>query len=136
MTQTATVRRLVQKGRAELCISRQTMCGHDCASCGGCAAGEAREMLVVANDPVGVRPGDTVVVESSSKTLLGIAAVVYLVPFVLFFLCYFLAAGLGEGIAVVAGLAGFAAGVLVAMAVNRREKRRGDVVFTITSVKE
>ena len=98
---------------------------------------EKREVLVVANDPLGTKTGDTVVVESSTQKLLGIAAVVYLLPLVLFFIGYFLMKnwGMSEGISSVTAVLGFVLGILAAVAFNRREKKKGNVVFTITSVK-
>ena len=76
MTQTAMVRRILPQNRVELSIMRESACGHDCSSCGGCSMSEKREVTVIANDPIGAHPGDSVIVESSSKRLLGIAALV------------------------------------------------------------
>ena len=137
MTQTATVRRVLPNGRAELSIIRESACGHDCSSCGGCSMAEKREVLVVADDPVGAQKGDVVQVESSTKKLLGIAILVYVLPVVLFFLCYFLGKnyGVGDTMADVIAALGFAVGILAAIIYNRREKKKGTVSFTITSIK-
>jgi sigma-E factor negative regulatory protein RseC len=96
-----------------------------------------QEVLVAADDPLGAQKGDTVVVESSSRQLLGIAALVYLLPLVLFFAGYFLggALGWGEAGSVTAAAAGFLLGILAAVLYSRREKKRGDVLFTVTSIK-
>lgn len=50
-----------------------------------------------ARDPVGVHPGDKVVVESSTRAILGVTWLVYMLPVVFFLLGYFLSAGLAEG---------------------------------------
>ena len=51
-----------------------------------------------AKDPVGVRPGQKVVVESATRKILGVVALVYLLPVVGFLLGYFLSEGLAEGV--------------------------------------
>ena len=50
-----------------------------------------------ARDPVGGRPGDKVVVESSTRAILAVTWLVYMLPVVFFLLGYFLSAGLTEG---------------------------------------
>ena len=92
---------------------------------------------MIANDPIGAHPGDSVIVESSSKRLLGIAALVYLLPILLFFFLYFLSGSLGFGEiqADVTAVAGFVLGIVVAVIYNRKEKKKGSVAFTVTSIK-
>ena len=64
-----------------------------------------------ARDPVGVRPGDKVVVESSTRAILAVTWLVYMLPVVFFLLGYFLSAGLTEGwryaVAIVAAAVSF-----------------------------
>ena len=96
MTQIATVKRKLEPGFVEISVPRKSACGHDCEECAGCgmtgAAIQAR-----ASDPIGVETGDKVVVQSETKKLLGVAALVYLLPVIGFLLGYFLSAGLAEG---------------------------------------
>ena len=77
MTQIATVKRKLEPGFVEISVPRKSACGHDCEECAGCgmtgAAIQAR-----ASDPIGVETGDKVVVQSETKKLLGVAALVYL----------------------------------------------------------
>ena len=93
MTQIATVEKILPGGFVEISVPRKSACGHDCEECAGCgmtgAAIHAR-----AKDPVGVRPGQKVVVESATRKILGVVALVYLLPVVGFLLGYFLSAGL------------------------------------------
>ena len=84
MTQIATVEKLLQDGKAEVAVIRQSACSHDCASCPGCGAG-GRVIRTVAVDCVGVHEGDRVVLYSRDGSVLGAAVVVYLLP-LLFFL--------------------------------------------------
>jgi sigma-E factor negative regulatory protein RseC len=51
-------------------------------------------VTAVADNPMDAQVGDTVRVESDSRQVLGLAAALYLVPFVLLFAGYFLATGL------------------------------------------
>ena len=78
MTQTATVKRLVGETRAEIIVWRESACGHNCASCGGCASSGKPQVTVVAENQACAQPGDTVLVESESRKVLGLAVVLYL----------------------------------------------------------
>ena len=138
MEQTARVNRLLPGGRAEIAVKRKSACGHDCSKCGGGCS----EMLVqsevkaVASNPLGAQPGDTVRVESRSGQVLWIAAVVYLLPLLLFFVfCFAGAAATGsENTGLLLGGVGFVAGIAVAVAVNRVVKQRNMTAFSITAV--
>ena len=138
MTQTATVRRLMPQHRVELSIMRQSACGHDCSKCGaGCSMMTPQEVLVVADDPVGVQPGDTVTVESSTGKMMKAAVVVYAIPLVLFFALYFIldALGTGESVSTAGAILGFVLGILGAVFYSRREKKRREIQFTVVGIK-
>ena len=130
MTQIATVEKLLPGGYAEISVPRKTACGHDCEECAGCgmtgAAIHAR-----AKDPVGVRPGQKVVVESATRKILGVVALVYLLPVVGFLLGYFLSEGLLEGwrygIAVAAAVLAF----LPSVAYDRHAKKTEALTYTV-----
>lgn len=49
-----------------------------------------------ARNDIGAQPGDKVVVESSTKKIFGVVALVYVLPVVLFLLGYFLSEGLAR----------------------------------------
>ena len=105
MTQIATVERLLDRDYAVISVPRKSACGHDCEECAGCgvtgAAVEAR-----AANPIGAEPGQKVVVQSDTQKMLGIVAMVYLIPVVLFLACY-----LGTMLLVSPSAAGIAGGV-------------------------
>ncbi|MCI9643265.1 MAG: SoxR reducing system RseC family protein [Oscillibacter sp.] len=132
MTQIATVERILDPGHAEISVPRKSACGHDCEECAGCgvtgAAVHAR-----ARNPIGAAPGQKVVVESSTKKMLRIVALVYLIPVVLFFLGYFAAMAATASVAVqyTAAAAGFVLGILGAIGYDRRLRSRGGLSFTI-----
>lgn len=131
MTQIATVERLLDGDYAVISVPRKSACGHDCEECAGCgvtgAAVEAR-----AANPIGAEPGQKVVVQSDTQKMLGIVAMVYLIPVVLFLACY-----LGTMLLVspsaagIAGGVGFAAGIGIAVLYDRRLRRQGGLRFTI-----
>ena len=86
MTQIATVTALPDAGgdEVELTIARQTACGHSCDGCGRCA-GKAPDLVIRASSEIPLTLGDQVEVYSDNKVL-GIAALVYGLPVVLFLL--------------------------------------------------
>ena len=140
MTQVATVKSIKQNGMAQVQIRRLTACGHDCSKCNGCTQVITGETVVMAQNQKSAAVGDLVLVESQSSAVLGAAAMVYLLPFALLFLGYFLAAavtGLMEGtVPALSGLAGFALGLLGAVAWDRREKKRRNVQFRIVDIRQ
>ena len=132
MTQIATVERILDSGHAEISVPRKSACGHDCEECAGCGVTGAAVHAKALN-PIGALPGQKVVVESSTKKMLRIVALVYLIPVALFFLGY-LAAMVHAGHVPHQSLtaaAGFLLGVLGAVAYDRRLRARGGLSFTI-----
>ena len=124
MTQIATVERLLDSGFAEISVPRKSACGHDCEECAGCgmtgAAIKAR-----AKNGVGAQPGDKVVVESSTKKLFGVIALVYVLPVIFFLLGYFLTEGLTESwryaIAIAAAVVSFLPSIFYDRYARRKE---------------
>ncbi len=132
MVQKAVVKKILDRHHAEIEVQRQSACGHDCAKCGGCGAPTERIQAVAINH-VQAGVGDIVTVEGSSKQILGMAALVYAMPLVLFFVFYGICAAmhLAEGISILIGAVGFALGILVAIRRNHQMKKSGEIVFTI-----
>ncbi|MEY8386299.1 SoxR reducing system RseC family protein [Oscillospiraceae bacterium 38-13] len=132
MTQIATVERILDSGHAEISVPRKSACGHDCEECAGCGVTGAAVHARAAN-PIGAVPGQKVVVESSTRKMLRIVALVYLIPVALFFAGYLGALVLTASVAAqyTAALAGFALGILGAVAYDRRLRARGGLSFTI-----
>ena len=125
MEQTVRVRRILDGGMAEVAAVRQSACSGDCHQCSGCGA--AKETLIfTAVDTIGVKAGDLVTVQSQSAPVLGAAAVLYLLPLVLFLLGYFLGSVLG-------GCLGFALGILLAVVYDRTVEKKRKPVYTITA---
>ncbi len=142
MRQTATVTKIQPGGMAQVQVRRLTACGHDCSECSGnCTQVITGETVVMAKNPLGAALGDVVTVETRTSQILSAAAVVYLLPFGLFFLLYFAASAFlaqpdGGTIPIVVGLLGFVLGILAAVWKDRREKRQKSVHFHIIEIKE
>lgn len=131
MTQIATVEKLLRGNRAEISVPRKSACGHDCEECAGCGVSGA-SVRAVADNPVGAQIGQKVVVESSNRRLYGVMLLVYAVPLVLFLLGYFCSYSVAEGLRYTIAIAGFCIGIALAVLYDRRVKRSGGLVFTIT----
>lgn len=135
MVQKAVVKKLLDGKTVEIEVQRQSACGHDCSKCGGCGAPLERIQAVAVN-AVGARVGDIVTIEGESGEIIKTAAIVYMIPLILFF-AFFAAAsllGAGEGIAGVAGGVGFVVGMLGAIWHNKMVKKRGEIPFTIVKI--
>lgn len=132
MTQIATVEKILASGLAEVAVPRQSACAHECSECAGCGSTGA-VVHARAQNPIGAQPGQKVVVESSTKKLLGIAGLVYLVPLALFLLGYGIgaAAGWNGGMRYLPAAAGFGIGVALALIYDRKIRKQGGVTFTI-----
>lgn len=131
MTQIATVERLLAGDYAVISVPRKTACGHDCEECAGCGVTGAAVQAKAAN-PIGAKPGQKVVVQSDTQKMLGIVALVYLTPVVLFLVGYFATIAVASApIRYLAGGIGFVLGILIAVAYDRRLRSQGGLRFTI-----
>jgi len=132
MTQIATVEKILDSQHAIISVPRKSACGHDCEECAGCGiSGTAIRARAI--NAVGAKIGQKVVVESSTEKMLGIVALVYLTPIVLFFIGYITMLLLNFSVPVqytVAGI-GFVLGILCAVWYDRRLRDRGGLSFTI-----
>lgn len=137
MTQTAVVTQL-EGNKARVEVKRVSACAHNCEQCGGGCSEltKSAPVSVLAKNPLGAKPGDKVVVASDTGSILGAAALVYLLPFALFFLGYFAAqaAGWGEGARIGTGGLCFGAALAAAILTDRHIKRRGRELFSIVEI--
>ena len=117
MTQIATVEQILNPQYAIVSVPRKSACGHDCEECAGCGVTGAAVRAKAAN-PIGAAPGQKVVVQSDTKKMLRIVALVYLTPVVLFLAGYLLTALLGASVGVqyFTAAVGFFAGIVAAVA--------------------
>lgn len=131
MIQIATVEKILNDTYAEISVPRKSACGHDCEECAGCGV-SGMSVSARAKNPIQAQPGQKVVVESSTKKMLGIISLVYLVPIVLFLLGYFAAGALAVvRLRYLIAFLGFAVGIVLAILYDRHIHKRGGLVFTI-----
>ena len=124
MTQLATVEQRLEGDRVRIAVARQSACGHNCESC----AGAGQVVRAIAHDPLGVSPGDRVLVYSDDRPVLQAAALVYLTPILTFFLSYSLSARLGSlPLRALITLCGTALGVVPALLLDRRSQIRFEI---------
>ncbi len=119
-------------GTAKVLCVRQSACSGDCHKCSGCGAAPQSLILTVQN-PLGAVPGQIVTVSARTGPVLAAAAVLYLVPLVMFFAGYLAGALLSLPGALVGGIA-FGLSVAFVVLYDRRVMRKKQTVYTITSL--
>ena len=129
MKQLVRVRHVHEDGSATVIHVRESACSGDCHKCSGCGA--AKEAIVLdAQNPIGAKPGDLVTVESETGPVLKAAAVMYMLPMVLFFAGYALGAVWQQGPLV--GCLAFVASIGLAVIYERKVIRKQNTGYTIT----
>lgn len=133
MTQTVRVTEVLERGFCKVELKRESACGGNCASCGGCAAPDETVIAVAVNE-AGAAAGDVVIVESRTNDIFRIAALVYLVPVVLMIAGYAAASAFFDWSYApgIASAAGFGAGILIAVLYGRSKKEK--VYLTVTRI--
>lgn len=130
MEQLVRVKQTHSDGTATVVHMRQSACSGDCHKCSGCGA-QAETILLKADNPIGARAGDLVKIESATGPVLKAAAMLYVVPMVLFFLGYLVGFLLwGKGALV--GCLAFVLGISLAVVYDRLVARKQDNGYTIT----
>lgn len=129
MEQLVRVRQTFANGMAQVERVRESACSGDCHKCSGCGAA-TQTVLLEAQNPIGARPGQLVLLRSDSGPVLKAAAVLYMMPLVLFFLGYALGTLWKHG-ALWACL-GFALGIALAVVYDRRCAGKHKTVYTIS----
>ena len=125
MEQKVMVRKALPDGTAQVVLIRESACSGDCHKCSGCGA--AKETITfVAADPIGAKPGDVVTVRSDTAPVLRGAAVLYVLPLVLFLVGYLVTMS-GWG-----GCAGFLLGIGAVIVYDRLVAKKEQIQYTIT----
>lgn len=116
-------------GTARVIHIRQSACSGDCHKCSGCGAAQETIQLTAYN-AIGARPGEHVIIESKSGPVLAAAAVMYMLPLVLFFGGY-LAGSLAWNKGALVGGIGFALGIGIAAVYDRVMGKKQKTEYTI-----
>lgn len=135
MVQNAIVKKIVQEGVAEVSLLRQMECGLHCdGACAGCSAKPSQEILALASNGIGAKPGDFVEVEPAGGHNYSTLAAVFVLPCVGLGLGYVLGTNLlrlGELAALLTAVLGLAAGFVPAILMDRAITRRNAPEFAI-----
>ena len=130
MEQLVRVKKVNPDGTADVLCIRESACSGDCHKCSGCGA--AKEAIIVtALNPIGAGTGDFVNVRSETGPVLKAAVVLYMLPLVLFFAGYALAAALNFSGGIGGGLA-FMLSVVLIVLYDRRMQKKDNTIYTIT----
>ena len=128
MEQIVRVREAHSNGTATVFLQRESACSGDCHKCSGCGA--AKETIVFdAQNPIGARRGDLVVIESKTGPVMKAVGAFYVLPLLLFFAGYIL--GSFWGLGVLFGCLGFAGAIGLCVAYDRKFAKE-EQVHTIT----
>ena len=129
MEQAVKVTRVFPNGTAQVVRIRESACSGDCHKCSGCGAAE-QKMLFLAQNPIGARPGDLVIVSADSAPVLKAAAVLYILPLVLFLAGYI--GGMYLNMAGWLGALGFLLGIAAVVVYDRLTAKKQETIYTIT----
>ena len=130
MEQLVRVKETYDNGTALVLLVRESACSGACHKCSGCGAAK-ETLLVTAQNPIRAAKGDLVSIRSESGPVLKAAAVLYMMPLVLFFTGYAAAAALGLSGALFGCLA-FVLSILLIVVYDRRMAKKENTVYTIT----
>lgn len=135
MVQNAVVKKRVSENVVEVSLMRQMECGMHCdGSCAGCGQKPTEEILALATNAIGAKPGDFVEVEPASGHNISTSLIVFLLP------CIGIGAGyvLGQALFALSEIAalgtavlGLVAGFVPAALLNRAISRSGAPEFHI-----
>ena len=134
MEQLVRVKEAYADGTALVVHQRLSACSGDCHKCSGCGAAKETLLLKVQN-PIGADRGDLVHLQSESAPVLKAAAVLYVLPLLLFFLGYGLGAVLWNQGGIVGSLA-FGIGIALVVLYDRQVVKKQKSVYTITGFAE
>lgn len=129
MKQNATVTRVLGADLAEVSVVRRSACAHDCENCSGCGA-QATSITVRAKCSVPVAPGDVVELYSDNRVL-GYAALVYLVPVILFIAGYLCPMDVADAVRYLCAFVGLLLGIVIAVVCDRLVRRSRAVMYQI-----
>lgn len=129
MEQLVKVRCCHPDGTAQVLHIRQSACSGDCHKCSGCGAVQ-ETMLLTAYNPIGAKPGDVVTVEAKTGPVLAAAAMLYVLPLLLFFAGCML--GTIWNASLLTGGIAFGLGVGIAVLYDRLVAKKQKTVYTIT----
>ena len=130
MEQIVRIKKVNDDGTAVVLCIRESACSGDCHKCSGCGAAK-ESILLTADNAIGADVGDLVVLRSETAPVLKAAAVLYMMPLMLFFAGYGLAAVLNLPGALLGGAA-FVLSIVLIVCYDRRMAKKDKTIYTIT----
>lgn len=130
MEQTVQVRNTLENGMAQVIRTRESACSGDCHKCAGCGA-QQETMILTVHNPIDAKAGDLVVIESATGPVLKAAAMLYILPVVLFLAGYLAGEHLWSKGPLV-GIFGIILGLVLVKLYDRHLQRKKDPIYTIT----
>lgn len=115
-------------GSARVMLVRQSACSGDCHQCSGCGAAQ-ETVFFTARNPIGAVSGDLVRVQTQTGPVLKAAAVLYMLPVVLFIVGYLV--GMRWQLGGLVGLLAFALSIGLIVAYDRLVMKKKNTVYTI-----
>jgi sigma-E factor negative regulatory protein RseC len=133
VTQDAIVVKLLPNSMAEVAVTRTTACGGNCGSCESCIF--QSELKAIAKNSIGARPGQKVVIASSSRTVFSAAILVYIMPILFFLLGYAISSlfGASEGISVLVSFSFLILSAFVLIIIQKKRSVTHPISFEIIS---
>ena len=128
MQQRVKILSCTEDGVAQVACLRQSACSGDCHKCSGCGAVE-QTMVFTARNLIGAKPGELVIVESETGPVLKAAAVLYMMPLILFIAGYLL--GMQWGLGGLIGALAFALSILLVVLYDRLVMKKKNTDYTI-----
>lgn len=120
MRQEAIVTNVRDDGLAEVVVERQSLCGGNCSECSECKYENLMKSLV--KNPIGAERGQRVYIDTPTKGVVKGALAIYVLPIVMLFIGYFVAAALtmSEGACIAFAFGGVLIGIVIAMVISRK----------------
>lgn len=128
MQQRVKILSCTEDGVAQVACLRKSACSGDCHKCSGCGAVE-QTMVFTARNLIGAKPGELVIVESETGPVLKAAAVLYLMPLVLFIVGYLV--GMQWGLGGLIGALAFVLSILLVVLYDRLVMKKKNTDYTI-----
>lgn len=138
MTQIAKVIKIFEDKTALVEVERQTACGHNCSSCGANCSQMFKNVTVKAQNTADAKLGERVELYSPTRKVLGAAALVYLVPILLFIAAVIVTSmlKLSDGYSALISVALFILGIIAAVVYNKKITRKKTISYEIVKILE
>ena len=133
MTQDAVVLKILPNSMAEVVVTRSTACGSNCGNCESCIF--QSELKAIAKNRIGAKPGQRVVISSSSRTVFSAALLVYIMPLLFYLVGYAVSSifGASEGVCVLVSFFFLAVSAVVLIVSQKKKGSAKQITYDIIS---